>query len=111
MDQSRCKYWIRPPRSLTNVTQQFPKAALGRSRWFWLDQGLRVYPGERTISGWGAHVSKMPEADARHASKSLETAVNRVGDTLRFWGEGAACTGKMRVKARAGKTVFVTDTG
>ena len=57
------------------------------------------------------HVSKVPEADVRRASESRETAVNGVGDTLRFGARASACTRKMRVKALGGKTVFVTDAG
>jgi len=44
MDQSRCKYWIRSNRSLTNVTQQLPKAALGRSRRFGRTRDFRSAP-------------------------------------------------------------------
>ena len=51
MDQSRCKYWVRSTRSLTKVTQQITQTAFGRSRRVWPDQGLPVYPCERTCSG------------------------------------------------------------
>ena len=40
------------------------------------------------------HVSKVPEADVRRASESRETAVNGVGDTLRFGARASALHGE-----------------
>ena len=66
MEQSRCKYWIRSTRSLTKVTQQLPRR-FGSFASVWPDQGLPVYPCERTFSGQAGMSQRCQQATSARA--------------------------------------------
>src|SRR6266852_1818590 len=60
-------------------------------------------------SGTSRAVRKVPQADVRHASQSLESVVICRRGHLAFWDEVVLLArGRMRVTELAGKTAFVT---